>query len=65
MKTKGGLHLLSPFVLTWNGAKKGPDRFYARPDALSRSKRRGLYLFFQIVFIEKDDLIIMKCTFNY
>ncbi|OOG90488.1 hypothetical protein BTH41_03102 [Bacillus mycoides] len=22
MKTKGGLHLLSPFVLTWNGAKK-------------------------------------------
>ncbi|EEM12294.1 hypothetical protein bmyco0003_9400 [Bacillus pseudomycoides] len=29
MKINGDFHSFSPFVFTWHGAKKGPDRFYA------------------------------------
>jgi|UPI0002F4311F hypothetical protein len=49
MKTKGDLHSFSLFVFTRHGAKKDPDRFYARTDALSHQKRKILYQFFQFV----------------
>ena len=44
METKADLHSFTPFVLTWHGAGKGPNRFYAWLDALSRLKE-GVYRF--------------------
>ncbi|PDY45375.1 hypothetical protein CN613_13255 [Bacillus pseudomycoides] len=40
METKADLHSFTPFVLTWHGAGKGPNRFYAWLDALSHLKIR-------------------------
>ncbi|EEL48819.1 hypothetical protein bcere0022_39080 [Bacillus cereus Rock3-44] len=39
MKAKTIIHLLPLFVFIWYGVKKGTDRFYAWPDALSHLKR--------------------------
>ncbi|MGG2014002.1 hypothetical protein [Bacillus sp. S10(2024)] len=50
-KTKHDRYLLVLF-LTLHVAEKGPDRFYTRPDALARIKRRRVFmLFFKFVFI--------------
>ncbi|PGE98782.1 hypothetical protein COE80_14190 [Bacillus pseudomycoides] len=48
MKINGDFHSFSPFIFTWHGAKKGPDRFYAWADTLSHLKKKVLYRFFNL-----------------
>jgi len=51
MKINGDFHSFSPFVFTWHGAKKGPDRLYAWADALSHLKKKGFISVFQFIFV--------------
>ncbi|MDP7977422.1 hypothetical protein [Bacillus multifaciens] len=44
-KIKGNHHLLPLFVFTTDMAKKGPDRFYARPGPLASPKEKGFLPF--------------------
>ncbi|EEM14743.1 hypothetical protein COM49_25385 [Bacillus pseudomycoides] len=48
METKKDLYSFTSFVLTWHGAGKGPNRFYAWLDALFHLKIR-FYSGFQFV----------------
>ncbi|PEB55905.1 hypothetical protein CON65_24255 [Bacillus pseudomycoides] len=48
----------SLFVLTWRGAGRGSDRFYAWLDALSHLKRKGLCWFFNLYLYRKSFLVI-------
>lgn len=46
MKIKEDLHSFSPFVFTWHGTKKGPDRLYPWSDALHHPQKNGFTSFF-------------------
>ncbi|EEL48303.1 hypothetical protein COJ77_15305 [Bacillus cereus] len=60
MKTKRALRLFSPCVFTWNGAGKGPDRFYAWADALSSKKR--VFLFHIKIMVMKPKRALHSCS---